>query len=167
MSANSKFVFFTGDETADIVNNVKLFIDLELNGKGRWIRYVDTDLDMSRKVTSAELGVRGPISEEKAFAIRSRVFAECAADTVWLLIPQGKDETNPYRDRESNWVKYEYNTLTRNPNVEKIIRVESDLETFEQRRMIWKKGDPLFGEPANTDIPLKTSNDHQNKITHR
>ena len=83
----------------------------------------------------AILGGLGGIAGASRFLARlSQAFAETSTGTVYFLTPAGE----PPHQR-SAWAMWEYPALTRNPNVDRVVRVDP---TDNSQQTIWTRGDP-------------------------
>jgi hypothetical protein len=137
--------FWTG--MAPRASVFETFIQQKLDGKGVWLRQVFSlayQLPYRKSIPDGDLW--------QFFGRISQAYASLSEGTAWLFIPAGVDENNPYPgEKLANWVAYEVNTLTRNPNIQQIIRVNPD--NFDDQKILWKKGEPPIGQVAQTNTP--------------
>lgn len=152
---------FAGDVDSTLPTR---FIEQQLKGKGLWFEDVFRKQPGDAQARFIEDAVlRKPDAIRwKPTARASQAFAKYAHGTAWLLIPKGVSEIDPYpgkpkadggTGRFANWVFFEYNTLTRNAEINKIVRVNPD--DFTDQQTLWKAGDKPFGEPATSDSDTK------------
>lgn len=139
-------VFWTGGALSE--DTVHKFIDERLHGKGLWYEDIYQKIGDRKWLEVQQEGLSDD-QRWRATARSSQAFAANSKGTAWLLIPAGVDETNPYPRRWANWVHYEYNQLTRNALINKIVRVNVD--DFDDQQVLWTKGDPAFGKAPDHD----------------